>query len=1130
MSGDSPANRDTSVFAFLRTVPTLDDKGENWKGWKFRIERAAVLGGVEGHLSGAKLRPATGTSEQEAWDHNDARAMNFLVACLSDTLAGQLHSLTTAAAWSWLCHRFEISNRQSIQSILSALCSLKAKNLEGVGKFLDNHEEILSRAREIDFALVHDAQVGSAPAVVTEASNLHYVYSDFILDGLPSTPDWTAWAAVYRTSESSTFAPREILDKSSSSSNDKKDSSKSVTFAAATVAASIEEIPEDNNAFPTEWYLDTCATSHTVTDRAKFVTYEQASIPVSTAAGPALKAIGRGNVEIGAKTCDGNHVVTLLDAVHVPESAFNLVSGTRFVKAGFSVIFNGGGDFEIAKDDTIVLEGTTGPLGLPQIEVINPILLVLATPQEERLELVDRAHLERGHPSKAAMRDMLRLGELKGFTTTDLDVYFNNSFSGAKYFIIVRDEASGWVDGEPLREKTQVPEAFKKVYFRIRAEFESSKVGISESTTLQTDNGSEFNSRAFETFLTEQGISRRFLIPQQNGLSERTVRTVKEKITTCLTQARLSKAYWAEIFYYALFIIDNLPYSPNGGETPYHYLHHRSNPFFTGPVVPVIGQEVWVHDPDAGVFDEKAYRGIFLGVGVFRGTKGFRVQHIDNKGSAKVHWSRNVQSSPGDLEHCTEVDDEDDFSWSINGGDEEPAIVEEEVPAGAPQQVPPPSPGVSEERRFAAPPSSIESGGPRRGSRERQQATWKASGWKKSAAGAVIVAVTIAHDPEEEDETPILALPVAAASTEAFSISGCPVPEKPASTKDALTSNYSTEWREGMDKEWDGFRKQDVVGDLVPRTEGMKVLGTRWHHTVHASPEEEKAQLKSRLVVQGVKTIPFLSSFGPTFTPLPRWDIVAVFFVLATRLKLPVYITDFAKAYLGAKVATDGQPVFVKQPPGYEVPGREDEVYELCRAAYGLPQSGRAFHLRVKAKLDELNFVSISDDVTLYVGRRAGDYVLFVLYVDDGLIAGKKNLVEDVIGQLQEDFDVTFKGEVDGRTFLGRDIKYDPKERRAVVKVSTQIEKALKMHGFQDVKPLHMPIQPGIVYKTNEGKAIHIYTSFNAFAGALAEECPILRGSIDALSHLSVTRWLAARLGLHSVDPTFACLRGATEA
>ncbi|GEM05984.1 copia-type polyprotein, partial [Rhodotorula toruloides] len=223
----------------------------------------------------------------------------------------------------------------------------------------------------------------------------------------------------------------------------------------------------------------------------------------------------------------------------------------------------------------------------------------------------------------------------------------------------------------------------------------------------------------------------------------------------------------------------------------------------------------------------------------------------------------------------------------------------------------------------------------------------------------------------------------------------------------------------------------------------MKVLGTRWHHTARVDPKAETAQLKSRLVVQGVKTIPFLSSFGPTFTPLPRWD-----------------------------VATGGDTVFIKQPPGFEVPGREDHEYQLKRAAYGLPQSGRAFHLKVKDKLDQLDFVSLSEGVTLYIGRRGGDYVILVIYVDDGLIAGKKALVEDVVGELQEDFDVTFGGTVDGKSFLGRDISHDPQTGSILVSVKSQIEKALKMHGFENIKPLHMPIQPGVVYVEWDGEAI----------------------------------------------------------
>ncbi|GEM12880.1 hypothetical protein Rt10032_c34g6897 [Rhodotorula toruloides] len=159
-------------------------------------------------------------------------------------------------------------------------------------------------------------------------------------------------------------------------------------------------------------------------------------------------------------------------------------------------------------------------------------------------------------------------------------------------------------------------------------------------------------------------------------------------------------------------------------------------------------------------------------------------------------------------------------------------------------------------------------------------------------AGVAVALVNVAVEPSDIEDTQfaILNIPQPALATKkAFSIVGRPVPKQPPSTKEALSSIYSTEWKEGMNEEWAGFQQQDVVGDLIPREPDMKVLGTRWHHTARVDPKAETAQLKSRLVVQGVKTIPFLSSFGPTFTPSRVGDVISLFFVLATRLKLPVY-------------------------------------------------------------------------------------------------------------------------------------------------------------------------------------------------------------------------------------------------
>ena len=88
---------------------------------------------------------------------------------------------------------------------------------------------------------------------------------------------------------------------------------------------------------------------------------------------------------------------------------------------------------------------------------------------------------------------------------------------------------------------------------------------------LRSDNGGEYTYDPFLKVCRDEGIVRHFTVPgkpQQNGVAERMNQTLIEKVRCILSQAGLSKAFWAEALSYAVHLVNRLPVSGNGGRTP----------------------------------------------------------------------------------------------------------------------------------------------------------------------------------------------------------------------------------------------------------------------------------------------------------------------------------------------------------------------------------------------------------------------------------------------------------------------------------------------------------------------------------------------------------------------------------
>ncbi|GKB16169.1 ribonuclease H-like domain-containing protein [Tanacetum coccineum] len=146
------------------------------------------------------------------------------------------------------------------------------------------------------------------------------------------------------------------------------------------------------------------------------------------------------------------------------------------------------------------------------------------------------------------------------------------SLSGFKYYVLFLDHYSQFVWVYPLVNKSDVMSKF--VLFRnyVRTQFKC------EIKSFQCDHGGEFDNRRLHTLFAQNGIQFRFLCPQtsqQNGKSERMVRTINNLIRTLLFQANLPPTFWVEALNMATHLLNILPSTAIANDIPYTRLYGK---------------------------------------------------------------------------------------------------------------------------------------------------------------------------------------------------------------------------------------------------------------------------------------------------------------------------------------------------------------------------------------------------------------------------------------------------------------------------------------------------------------------------------------------------------------------------
>ena len=141
-----------------------------------------------------------------------------------------------------------------------------------------------------------------------------------------------------------------------------------------------------------------------------------------------------------------------------------------------------------------------------------------------------------------------------------------SSLGGGDYFITFVDDHMRHVWIYILKHKIEVLQCFRGWKALVE------KTCGEKVEVLRSDNGDEYTSSEFMSYLTKEGIRHELIIPhtpQQNDTAERLNCTLVEAVHTMLVDSNLPHQFWTEALSIAVYLRNHSPTKALSGITPY---------------------------------------------------------------------------------------------------------------------------------------------------------------------------------------------------------------------------------------------------------------------------------------------------------------------------------------------------------------------------------------------------------------------------------------------------------------------------------------------------------------------------------------------------------------------------------
>ena len=272
---------------------------------------------------------------------------------------------------------------------------------------------------------------------------------------------------------------------------------------------------------------------------------------------------------------------------------------------------------------------------------------------------------------------------------------------------------------------------------------------------------------------------------------------------------------------------------------------------------------------------------------------------------------------------------------------------------------------------------------------------------------------------------------------------------EPTTYEEAMNSPEKEQWLDSMISEVNSLKMHDTfeVVDLPPN---HRAIGLKWVYRAKLKETGEIDKLKSRVVALGYRQRAGID-YDELFSPTARFESLRTILSIASAEKLELLQADVTSAFLNAELK---ETVYVTQIPGFE--DGTNRVLKLRKCLYGLKQSPRAFHLKLRdimrGKLSLLQ--STSDPCIFY--RNGSEKIIILTYVDDMILAASsKTIIIDALDLIKEELDITHKPLT---YFLGIQVIINPKTG-IFIHQQKYILELLEKFYMSEAKPVATPMQ-----------------------------------------------------------------------